>query len=171
MLNQSGEAVNLYIYEQKMRKFIFFMITILFVVMVCNPVPCTAELNLPIYGKIQYAVASWYGHAFHGKQTASGQLFDMHGFTCAHRTYPFGTWLKITNMVNNKTTFCVVNDRGPFEVIRDLDLSFAAAKVLDMISLGICVVRIEHMGIDTTAIKAIKDIFHDRPFMKSLQQK
>lgn len=95
----------------------------------------------------------------------------MHGFTCAHRTYPFGTWLKITNMVNNKTTFCVVNDRGPFEVIRDLDLSFAAAKVLDMISLGICVVRIEHMGIDTTAIKAVKDIFHDRPFMKSLQQK
>jgi rare lipoprotein A len=154
-----------------MKIFILFMITILFVVMVCNPVPCTAELNLPIHGRIQYAVASWYGNAFHGKQTASGQLFDMHGFTCAHRTYPFGTWLKITNTVNNKTTFCVVNDRGPFEVIRDLDLSFAAAKVLDMISLGICVVRIEHMGIDTTTIKAIKDIFHDRPFMKSLQQK
>jgi len=147
------------------------MITIMFVVMVCNPVPCTAELNLPIHGRIQYSIASWYGHAFHGKQTASGQLFDMHGFTCAHRTYPFGTWLKITNTVNNKTTFCVVNDRGPFEVIRDLDLSFAAAKVLDMISLGICVVRIEHMGIDTTTIKAIKNIFHDRPFMKSLQQK
>lgn len=147
------------------------MITIMFVVMVCNPAPCTGDFNLPIHGKIQYAVASWYGHAFHGKQTASGQLFDMHGFTCAHRTYPFGTWLKITNTVNNKSTFCVVNDRGPFEVIRDLDLSFAAAKVLDMISLGICVVRIEHMGIDTTAIKTIKDIFHDRPFMKSLQQK
>lgn len=147
------------------------MITILFVVMVCNPAPCTGDFNLPIHGKIQYSIASWYGHAFHGKQTASGQLFDMHGFTCAHRTYPFGTWLKITNTVNNKTTFCVVNDRGPFEVIRDLDLSFAAAKVLDMISLGICVVRIEHMGIDTTAIKAIKDIFHDRPFIKSLQKK
>lgn len=154
-----------------MKKFILFIITILFVVMVCNPAPCMGDFNLPAYGKIQYAVASWYGHAFHGKQTASGQLFDMHGFTCAHRTYPFGTWLKITNTVNNKTTFCVVNDRGPFEVIRDLDLSFAAAKVLDMISLGICVVRIEHMGIDTTAIKAVKDIFHDRPFMKSLQQK
>jgi rare lipoprotein A len=154
-----------------MKKFILFMITIMFAVMVCNPAPCTGDFNLPIHGRIQYAVASWYGHAFHGKQTASGQLFDMHGFTCAHRTYPFGTWLKITNTVNNKTTFCVVNDRGPFEVIRDLDLSFAAAKVLDMISLGICVVRIEHMGIDTTTIKAIKDIFHDRPFMKSLQQK
>ena len=154
-----------------MKIFILFMITILFVVMVCDPAPCIGDFNLPIHEKIQYAVASWYGHAFHGKQTASGQLFDMHGFTCAHRTYPFGTWLKITNTVNNKTTFCVVNDRGPFEVIRDLDLSFAAAKVLDMISLGICVVRIEHMGIDTTTIKAIKDIFHDRPFMKSLQQK
>jgi rare lipoprotein A len=143
----------------------------MFVVMVCNPAPCMGDFNLPLHGKIQYAVASWYGHAFQGKQTASGQLFDMHGFTCAHRTYPFGTWLKITNTVNNKTTFCVVNDRGPFEVIRDLDLSFAAAKVLDMISLGICVVRIEHMGIDTTSMKAIKDIFHDRPFIKSLKQK
>jgi rare lipoprotein A len=154
-----------------MKIFILFMITIMFVVMVCDPAPCMGDFNLPIHGRIQYSIASWYGHAFHGKQTASGQLFDMHGFTCAHRTYPFGTWLKITNTVNNKTTFCVVNDRGPFEVIRDLDLSFAAAKVLDMISLGICVVRIEHRGIDTTAIKAIKDIFHDRPFMKSLQQK
>jgi len=154
-----------------MKNFILFMITTLFVVMVCNPAPCMGDFNLPIYGKIHYAVASWYGHAFHGKQTASGQLFDMHGFTCAHRTYPFGTWLKITNTVNNKTTFCVVNDRGPFEVIRDLDLSFAAAKVLDMISLGICVVRIERMGIDTTSIQAIKDIFHDRSFINSLKQK
>ena len=147
------------------------MMAALYIVVLCNPAPCTAEFNLPIPGKMQYAIASWYGHAFHGKTTASGQLFDMHGFTCAHKTYPFGTWLKITNMVNNKTTFCVVNDRGPFEVIRDIDLSFAAAKVLDMISLGICVVRIEHMGIDTASIKAIKDILQDRPFIKSLQQK
>jgi len=95
----------------------------------------------------------------------------MHGFTCAHRNYPFGSWLKITNTVNNKTTFCVVNDRGPFEVIRDLDLSFAAAKVLDMISLGTCVVRIEYMGIDTSYLKALKDMIHDQSFIKSLLQK
>ena len=170
-LNTSGGSSKSAYLSPEMKKVILFIIIALYAVVPFNPAPCRAEFNLPIHGKMQYAIASWYGHAFHGKKTASGQLFDMDGFTCAHKTYPFGTWLKITNIVNNRTTFCVVNDRGPFEAIRDIDLSFAAAKVLDMISLGICVVRIEHMGIDTTAIKAIKDIFHDRPFMKSLQQK
>ena len=156
--------------KKRMTKFIRTIITALFLLMLCTPALCWGQLNLSIHG-IQYSLASWYGHDFHGKQTASGQLFDMHGYTCAHKSYPFGTWLKITNTVNNKSTFCVVNDRGPFEAFRDLDLSFAAAKVLDMISLGTCIVRIEYMGIDPAFMKTLIDFFHDRPFIKSHQQK
>jgi rare lipoprotein A (peptidoglycan hydrolase) len=136
-----------------------------------TPAPCSGEISMPFYGKIQYSVASWYGHTFHGKTTASGAVYDMHDFTCAHRTFPFGTWLKITNVVNNKSTFCVVNDRGPFENFRDLDLSYAAATVLDMISLGICAVRIEYLGMESAYIKTLKGFFHDRPKGKALHQK
>jgi rare lipoprotein A len=67
--------------------------------------------------------------------------------------------LKITNLLNDKTTFCVVNDRGPFKALRDLDLSYAAAKVLDMITLGQCMVKIEFLGVDKEYLKAVKDIF------------
>lgn len=95
----------------------------------------------------------------------------MHKFTCAHRTFPFGTWLKITNILNNKSTFCVVNDRGPFEAFRGLDLSYAAAQVLDMITMGICTVRIEYIGMDSAPMKTLKDFFDDRTFIKSLKQK
>ncbi len=109
--------------------------------------------------KITYAVASWYGADFHGKETASGEKFDMNGFTCAHKKYPFGTWLKITNPMNDKSTYCVVNDRGPFKPMREIDLSYAAAKVLDMITLGQCMVKIEFLGIDYGYMQAVKDLF------------
>jgi rare lipoprotein A (peptidoglycan hydrolase) len=153
-----------------MTKVIRNIITAFFLFLLCTPALCWGEFSLPMHVNIQYSLASWYGHAFHGKQTASGQLFDMNRHTCAHKSYPFGTWLKITNTVNNKSTFCVVNDRGPFEAVRDLDLSFAAAKVLDMISLGTCIVRIEYMGIDPAFMKTLIDFFHDRPFIKSHDQ-
>jgi rare lipoprotein A len=95
----------------------------------------------------------------------------MHNFTCAHKKYPFGTWLKITNIMNDKTTFCMVNDRGPFASVRDLDLSYAAAKMLDMITLGTCVVRIEHLGMDVKYMKAITNFFKDRSLVSPLQHK
>lgn len=142
--------------------------TVLFVV-AGNTAPCKGEANVPIHGKIQYSVASWYGHDFHGKTTASGEPFDMHDFTCAHRTFPFGTLLKITNIVNKKSTFCVVNDRGPFQDLRGLDLSFAAARVLDMISEGICAVRVEYLGTDSSYMKILRDFFYG-PLYKSLQE-
>jgi rare lipoprotein A len=154
-----------------MVKNILAIVMAVILVGMCRPALCSGEFNLPIHGKIQYSVASWYGHDFHGKTTASGDVFDMHKFTCAHRTFPFGTWLKITNILNNKSTFCVVNDRGPFAAFRGLDLSYAAAKVLDMISLGICAVRIEYIGMDSASMKTLKDFFDDRTFMKSLKQK
>lgn len=154
-----------------MRKIIIGLIILIFSFALNALNLCGAEMSLPIGEKSDYSVASWYGPKFHGKKTASGQIFDMHNFTCAHKKYPFGTWLKITNIMNDKTTFCMVNDRGPFASFRDLDLSYAAAKMLDMITLGTCVVRIEHLGMDAKYMKAIKDFFKDHSLIKSLQHK
>ena len=100
------------------------------------------------YDDSGYAVASWYGRELHGRRTSSGQPFDMHAFTCAHRTYPFGTKLKITNSANGKTVHCVVNDRGPTSKDRDIDLSYAAAKKIGITKKGAAKVRIEYSGTD-----------------------
>jgi rare lipoprotein A len=98
------------------------------------------------YDDSGYAIASWYGREFQGKRTSSGERFDMHDFTCAHRTYPFGTRLKITNIANGKTVECVVNDRGPASKERDIDLSYAAAKEIGIAGKGYAKVRIEYAG-------------------------
>ncbi len=145
--------------EVKMKKLIFVLMTITACVVICKIEVGQADADASAMEKISYAIASWYGPNFHGKQTASGQTFDMNGFTCAHKKYPFGSWLKITNLLNDKTTFCIVNDRGPFKPMRGLDLSYAAAKVLDMITLGQCMVKIEFLGMDHEYVKAVKDIF------------
>jgi peptidoglycan lytic transglycosylase len=100
------------------------------------------------YDDSGYAIASWYGREFHGRRTSSGQPFNMHAYTCAHRTYPFGTRLKITNPANGKTVYCVVNDRGPSSKDRDIDLSYAAAKEIGLIGKGSAKVRIEYSGED-----------------------
>jgi rare lipoprotein A len=145
--------------EVKMRQFILVLMTVIFTMVLCNAKVCRADTGLSAVEEISYAVASWYGADFHGKKTASGQTFDMNNFTCAHKKYPFGSWLKITNVLNEKTTFCVVNDRGPFKAWRELDLSYAAAKVLDMITLGQCMVKIEFLGVDNEYIQAVKGMF------------
>ena len=106
----------------------------------------------------RYAVASWYGPDFHGRPTASGETYDMNAFTCAHREYPFGTKLKITYLSNDKTTSCLVNDRGPFIDGRDIDLSYAAAKYLGLIPAGTGAVRIQYMGRENSYIKEVRDI-------------
>jgi rare lipoprotein A len=107
------------------------------------------------YSRPGYAVASWYGPDFHGKPTSSGEIFDMNAMTCAHKEYPFGTKLKVTNLENNKTVYCIVNDRGPFVEGRDIDLSYAAAKKIDLIAQGTGRVRIEYMGRDTSYMKEV----------------
>lgn len=105
-----------------------------------------------------YAVASWYGPDFHGRPTASGEIFDMNAFTCAHREYPLGSKLRVTYLSNDKTTSCLVNDRGPFIDGRDLDLSYAVAKELGLIGEGVGAVRIEYMGRNNKYIREARDI-------------
>lgn len=91
----------------------------------------------------QTGYASWYGGKFHGRKTANGEIFDTYKFTAAHRSLPFDTVLKVTNLENGRSTVVRINDRGPFVENRVIDLSFAAAKEIGMIESGIARVRIE----------------------------
>jgi len=88
-------------------------------------------------------IASYYAHDFHGKQTSNGETFDMNALTAAHRTFPFGTKVRVTNLENNKTVVVRVNDRGPFKEGRMMDLSMGAAKEIDLIRTGTARVRLE----------------------------
>ena len=88
-------------------------------------------------------VASYYAQDFQGKQTSNGEIFDMNAFTAAHRTFPFGTKVRVTNLENNKTVVVRVNDRGPFKEGRIMDLSMGAAKEIDLIRTGTARVRLE----------------------------
>jgi len=103
-----------------------------------------------------YAVASWYGPDFNGRPTSSGEIFNMYAMTCAHKEYPFGTKVKVTNVANNKTTECVVNDRGPFVEGRDIDLSYAVAKEIGIIGPGTGKVFLEVDGRDMSYIRKVK---------------
>jgi rare lipoprotein A len=90
-----------------------------------------------------YVVASWYGQKFNGRPTASGEIFNMYAMTCAHKTFQFGTKLRVTNPDNNKSVIVTVNDRGPFIRGRDLDLSYGAAKKIGIVKKGVGIVIID----------------------------
>ena len=105
-------------------------------------------------GFSQSGIASWYGPGFHGKTTASGETYNMHALTAAHNTLPLNTLLKVTNLANNKEVLVRVNDRGPFVDDRLIDLSFAAATKLDMVSPGTVPVKVVVLGDSGTRIAA-----------------
>ncbi|MGL5292027.1 MAG: septal ring lytic transglycosylase RlpA family protein [Vibrionaceae bacterium] len=90
----------------------------------------------------QSGLASWYGPRYHGRLTASGEKFNMHALTAAHRALPFGTKVKITNLKNNQHVTVQINDRGPYSGKRIIDVSHAAAKRLGMLHSGLAKVRI-----------------------------
>jgi len=81
---------------------------------------------------VQIGYATWYGPGFHGKKTASGEIFNMYDLTAAHRTLPFGTIVKVTNLRNGKSVIVRINDRGPFANQAIIDLSYKAAKMIDL---------------------------------------
>ena len=118
--------------------------------------PKESPKETPAPLETKYIVASWYGPDFHGKLTSSGEPYNMYANTCAHKEYPFGTKLKVTNIANNKNIECTVNDRGPFIPGRDLDLSYSCAKEIELIGPGTGKVRIEPLGRDMRYIKYIK---------------
>jgi rare lipoprotein A len=94
-------------------------------------------------GYSQTGVASWYGVEEHGRQAASGQRFSMYAYTAAHRSLPIETVVRVTNLENGRDIVVRINDRGPFIEGRIIDLSYAAAKALDMIGDGTAKVKVE----------------------------
>jgi rare lipoprotein A len=96
--------------------------------------------------EVQQGIASWYGADFHGKQTSSGEVYDMYQLTCAHQTLPLGTMVMVTNLENGKSVELKVNDRGPFVKGRIIDVSYAAARMLDMHAQGTAMVKVEVFG-------------------------
>ena len=95
---------------------------------------------------VEEGVASWYGDPFNGRRTSNGEVYDMHQFTAAHRTLPFGAIVRVTNLRNGKQTDVRITDRGPFVANRVIDLSLSAAQAIGMVGVGTAPVRLEILG-------------------------
>ena len=102
-----------------------------------------AALLTPYNAPASSGLASYYGGAFHGRKTASGARFNQHELTAAHKTLPFGTKVRVTNLLNSKNVNVTITDRGPFHKGRVIDLSKGAAKKIGMLSAGLASVKIE----------------------------
>ena len=107
------------------------------------PTPPPPPPIQPTVGSRQIGIASWYGKNFHGKPTASGEIYNMYDMTAAHKTLPLGTEVMVTNLENNRSVEVTINDRGPFVKNRIIDLSYAAAKAIGMVGPGTARVMIE----------------------------
>ena len=95
---------------------------------------------------VETGLASWYGPRFHGKLTASGEVYSQENFTAAHRTLPWGSRVRVTNLANGKSVEVRINDRGPFGKGRIIDVSRAAARALGIVGSGITTVRVEWLS-------------------------
>ncbi|MGE5487012.1 MAG: septal ring lytic transglycosylase RlpA family protein [bacterium] len=93
-------------------------------------------------GAEEEGIASWYGHPYHGRRAANGEIYDMEKMTAAHRTLPFETWVEVRNLTNNRAVEVRITDRGPFVEGRIIDLSRAAARKIQMIGPGTAPVRV-----------------------------
>src|SRR5215471_16826424 len=91
-------------------------------------------------------IASWYGPDFHGRLTANGEIYDMHAISAAHTTMPLPSYARVTNLDNGRSIIVRVNDRGPYERDRLIDLSIGTAKALDFYGNGLARVRVEYVG-------------------------
>ena len=97
-------------------------------------------------GYRERGMASWYGSDFHGRSTASGEIYDMYALTAAHTTLPIPTWVEVTHLGNGRRVIVKINDRGPFVDDRLVDLSYAAAEALEMVSAGTAYVEVRVLG-------------------------
>src|SRR5436309_58852 len=97
----------------------------------------------PVIGDTESGLASWYGHPYHGRPAANGEIYDMEKLTAAHRTLPFNTWVRVYDLDTNRNVDVRINDRGPFIDGRIIDLSHRAAREIEMIGPGVARVRVE----------------------------
>ncbi len=96
-----------------------------------------------ISSTVEEGMASYYADQYNGKQTSNGEIYDMYALTAAHPTHPFNTKVKVTNLENGRSVILRINDRGPFKKDRVIDVSYTAAKQLQMIGTGTARVRVE----------------------------
>jgi len=120
-------------------------------------------------GFTQTGVASWYGKKFHGHLTSNGEIYDMYAMSAAHKNLPLPTYLKVTNLANQKSVIVRVNDRGPFHENRIIDLSYSAAYKIGMLQYGTAKVRIEAItdpvAYQQSLIKPSKKAINDTAFI------
>ena len=116
-----------------------------------EPAPAISKpsATIPETKPVATGKASWYGPGFHGKKTASGEIFDDAKLTAAHKTLPMGSKAKVTNLKNGKSVKVEINDRGPYVADRVIDLSQAAAHALGMIDRGVVPVRVDLIAEET----------------------
>lgn len=114
----------------------FIVLQLIFTVLLCS-------FASDAFAQTYTGKASYYSNAFHGRRCANGEKYDMYKLTCAHKSLPFGTKLKVTNQKNGKTTIVKVTDRGPYARGRIIDLSKAAAIELGMVASGVTTVTVE----------------------------
>jgi len=117
--------------------------------------PKTPPAPAPV-GYSEEGNASWYGNPFHGRRASNGEVYDMYKLTAAHRTLPFDTMVRVTNLNNGKSTVVRITDRGPFVEGRIIDLSLAAAREIESVGPGVVPVRLEVVGnnVDVAALTA-----------------
>jgi rare lipoprotein A len=106
---------------------------------------------------VQIGVASWYGKEFHGRPTASGEIYDMYQPTAAHLTAPLGTYALVTNLENGQSVRVRINDRGPYKRHRILDLSYEAARQLDLVRSGTGRVQIDFLAEPDLAVQPVAE--------------
>lgn len=135
------------------RPAILLALPMLLALAACSVSPLTVGRRLPppLTPRGETGVASWYGPGFHGRATSSGEVYDQHALTAAHRVLPLGTRVVVTNLENGRSVGVRINDRGPFVDGRILDLSFAAATALDVVGPGTALVSVDPAG-DATAL-------------------
>lgn len=110
----------------------------------CASTPRNAKQPVaPTSAATTVGIASYYANKYHGRQTSSGERYNMHALTAAHRTLPFGSNVKVTNLENDRSVVVRINDRGPFVAGRIIDVSLEAARRLQMVTAGLARVRVE----------------------------
>jgi len=124
-------------------------VALLFLLAACaKPSVVTVPPPRPVLvGYEETGTASWYGEPYHGRRTASGEVYDMSQMTAAHRSLPFGSWVVVENLLNRRTVEVRITDRGPFTGDRILDLSNAAARVLGAVEPGVIPARLRVIGL------------------------
>lgn len=120
--------------------------------------PLVAHLSAPVHPmKVWTGNASWYGPEFNGKQTADGERYNAESLTAAHPTLPFGSWVRVVNTRNGKFEVARINDRGPYQEGREIDVSYRVARKIGLIGSGVSQVRLELLQVPPKHTRAAAD--------------